>query len=443
LFVLAGLFAVTAYAEAPSWVQWLPSTSSALGALYRMVPSPGGPVPVRRPPAETAAQLASIGARTPSDAELIAFAAREYESQLDFTNAEARWKLLDSVSPDRAGNQIQLADYYHRRMQPAQELQALTAAGILLPAIDAPLQPQAQQRAWKLHERAQALIQAEAMPATQAIQDYEGWIAKYPAAESVQRRYFEFLLSNGMLTRAEQILTQYERTFPGERASLVRARAQLAEKRGMRGGAIAVYDAAYDPLWPQELLNEYFRLLDESHRSFDFYQAARRAVIARPLDPDPVTRLFHYYRKQGDVGAARRELSEYRVRKESAKVPWKPSELNTLATLCESVDDYDETIRYSYALYSLPGSDNASVESALVEIINVLLKAPDQPIRFGRGDLSFYRDIAAIDSSPGFLNGILSLIFNSQYPDAQFRSQERGGALQAALQSFSEVVPPF
>jgi tetratricopeptide (TPR) repeat protein len=72
----------------------------------------------------------------------------------------------------------------------------------------------------------------------------------------------------------------------------------------------------------------------------------------------------------------------------------------------------------------LPGADNASVETALVEIINVLLKAPDQPIRFGRGDLSFYHDIATIDSSPGFLNGMLSLIFNSQYPDQQFRPQE-------------------
>ena len=440
VFALVAMFAVTAYAEAPSWVQWLPSASPALSALYRMVPSLGGSVLVRRPPVETAAQLALVSSRTPSDTELIALTAREYESQLDFTNAEARWKLLDSVSPDRAGNQIQLADYYHRRMQPAQELQSLTAAETLLPAVDAPLQPQPQQRAWKLHERAQALIQAEAMPAAEAIQDYETWIVQYPAAAPLQQRYFEFLLSSGMIPRAEQVLTLYERTFPGERAALVRARAQLAEKRGSRGGAIAVYDAAYDPLWPQPLLTEYFRLLDESHRSFDFYQNARRAAISRPLDLEPATRLFHYYRKQGDPGAARRELSEFRVRKELAKAKmsganasatarsqqeWKASELNTLAKLCESVDDYDETIRYSYALYSLPGSDNASVESALAEIINVLLKAPDQPIRFGRGDLSFYHDIATIDSSPGFLNGILSLIFNSQYPDSQFRTQER------------------
>jgi tetratricopeptide (TPR) repeat protein len=422
--VLAAL-AVTAYAEAPSWVQWLPSASPALGILYRMVPTLGGSVPVRRPPSETAAQLAVAGARTPSDAQFVALTAREYEAQLDFTNAEARWKLLDSVSADRAGNQVQLADYYHRRMQPDQELQALTAAEALLPAVDAPLESQLRQRAWALHERAQQLIQAEAMPATQAIQDYESWIVKYPAAESLQRRFFEFLLDNGMTPRAEQVLTQYERTFPNNRASIVQARAELAGKRGARGGAIAVYDAAYDPLWPPELLNEYFRLLDESHQSFDFYQNARRAAIARPLELDPATRLFHYYRKQGDVNGARRELSEFRVRREAAKVQWKAAELNTLAKLSESVDDYDEAIRYSYALYSLPGADSASVEAALVEIINVLLKAPDQPIRFGRGDLSFYHDIATIDSSPGFLNGILSLVFNSQYPDEQFRSQER------------------
>src|SRR5262249_51957627 len=211
---LVSLLGVTVYAEAPSWVQWLPSNSPALAVLYRMVPSLGGQVAVRRPPRETAVQLAALSLKSPSDTEIIALTAREYEAQLDFTNAEARWKLLDSVSPDHAGSQIQLADYYHRRMQPEQELQALTAAANRSPAIDDPLQPQAQQRAWKLHERAQQLIQAEAMPADRAIQDFEGWTAKYPGSPEVQSRYFAFLLSNGMIARAQQVLNQYERAFP-------------------------------------------------------------------------------------------------------------------------------------------------------------------------------------------------------------------------------------
>ena len=424
LFII-GLLAITAYAEAPSWVQWLPVSSSAMSAIYRMVPALGGSVNVRRPPKETVPQLALLSSRNPSDAELVTATAREYEAQLDFKNAEDRWKLLDSVSPDKVDNKVQLADYYHRRLQPEQELQALTEAETRLPAIDNPLLPESQQRAWKLHERGQQLIHDQAMPAALATQDYESWIAKYPTAAQLQVRYFDFLLDAGLISRATQILTQYEQKFPNDRTSIVRARTKLAEKRGSPGGAIAVYTSAYDPLWPEDLLNSYFALLADTHKSFDFYQNARRAAIARPLDLDPATRLFHYYRRQPDINAARRELAEFRVRKDAAKATWTAAELNTLARLSESTDDYDEAVRYWYALYSLNGADNTSVENALVGIIGVLLKAPDQPIRFGQGDLSFYRDIATMDSSPGFLNGILSLIFNSQYPDSQFRSQEQ------------------
>ena len=376
---------------------------------------------------ETAPGLATLSARSPSDVELVTLTAREYEAQLDFTNAEARWKLLDTVSPDRVASQIALADYYHRRMQPQQELLALAAADARLPAIEDRLQPETQQRAWKLHERIQQLILAEGMPPMLAIQDYEAWIAKYPRADSLYRGYFDFLLENGMVTAGAQLLERYQRTFPNDRFFPVRARTSLAEKRGSPGGALAVYDAAFDPLWPQGLLDGYFKLLADSHKLFDFYQNARRAAIVRPLDLAPAARLFHYYKKQSDVSAAGRELSEFRVRKEAAKASWTSAELNTLAKLFDSVNDYDETVRYAYALYSLPGGDAASQETALVQIITTLIKAPDQPIRFGRGDLSFYRDIATIDRSPGFLNGILSLIFNSQYPDVQFTSQERKG----------------
>ena len=265
------------------------------------------------------------------------------------------------------------------------------------------------------------------MPAAAAMQDYEVWITKYPGVASLQARYFDFLVANDLLTRAAQVMASYQRVFPNDRTFPIRARTALAEKRGSPGGAIAVYDAAFDPLWPPELLDGYFKLLVDSRKLFDFYQSASRAAVARPLDLAPAARLFHYYRKQGDPAAARRALSEFRLRKEAAKAAWIAAELNSLAKLFDSVNDYEETIRYAYALYSLPGVDRASQESALVQIISVLLKAPDQPIRFGKGDLSFYHDIATIDSSPGFLNGILSLIFNSQYPDSQFRSQESRG----------------
>ncbi len=424
---ISAVFILVAHAEVPSWLQWMPSSSPAINILYRTVPSIGGPIPVRRPPRETTVNLAAESAKSPTDAELIAVTAREYEAQLDFVNAEDRWKLFQTVSPDRAAGQIALADFYHRRMQPQQELQTLTAAAATLPATDDPLQPDVAQRAWQANERIQQLIQIEAMPAAAALQNYEAWITKYPRSGLLHQRFFDFLIQNNMVTRAAQVLDQYQRSFPNDRIFPIHAKTLIAEKRGSPGGAIAVYDAAFDPLWPPQLLDGYFKLLDDSHKSFDFYQNARKSAAARPLDLEPAARLFHYHRKQSDLTAARRELSEFRVRKEAAHATWTASELNTLAKLCDSVSDHDETIRYAFALYSLNGADAASTEAALAQIIETLLKAPDQPIRFGRGDLSFYHDIATIDRSPGFLNGILSLVFNSQNPDSQYQSQQVKG----------------
>jgi cellulose synthase operon protein C len=407
------LFTLAAQAAPPSWLQWLPESSAATTILYRVVPTLAGPTPVRRPPRETTPELAQLSARSPQDQELIAVTAREYEGQLDFVNAEAQWKRFTS-------DPIALADYYHRRMQAREELATLTAAAAALPAIQNPIQADSEQPAWKLHERIQNLIQAEAMPPQTAIQNFEAWLTQYPQTPVPYRRYFDFLIASGMLPQASQLLARYQRTFPNDRVFPIHARAQTADK----SRAIGVYDAAFDPLWPNELLEQYFKLLTDSHQIFAFYQKARQDATARPLDLAPAARLFHYYRLQADIAAARRELAEFRIRKDAAQAPWTAAELRTLATLSDSVNDYDETVRYSYALYSLMGADAASVEAALVQMISTLLKAPDQPVRFGQGNLSMYRDIATMDDSPGFLNGILSLIFNSQRPDEQFNRQE-------------------
>src|SRR5437867_2929372 len=135
------VFTFAAQAEIPAWVQWLPANSPALSILYRAFPTPAGPTSVRLPPRVTAPPLVLLAARNPLDAELVALSAQEFEAHLDFMQAEARWKLLEAVSADRAASRIALADYYHRRMQPQQELQALASADARLPAVEDQLQP--------------------------------------------------------------------------------------------------------------------------------------------------------------------------------------------------------------------------------------------------------------------------------------------------------------
>src|SRR6202034_2201608 len=75
--------------------------------------------------------------------------------------------------------------------------------------------------------------------------------------------------------------------------------------------------------------------------------------------------------------------------------------------------------------YTLPGTEASFRESALGGLAGLLLAPPDQPIRFGAGNLSYYRDIGAIDPYPGFLNGILSLLLNSAQPRYEYPQQDQ------------------
>ena len=63
--------------------------------------------------------------------------------------------------------------------------------------------------------------------------------------------------------------------------------------------------------------------------------------------------------------------------------------------------------------------------AACAAIAGVLLHAPEQPVHFGAGDLSLYKDIATMDPHPGFLNGILSLVLNGESPRWKYESENQ------------------
>ncbi|MGA2906043.1 MAG: hypothetical protein ABSD98_19630, partial [Candidatus Korobacteraceae bacterium] len=64
-------------------------------------------------------------------------------------------------------------------------------------------------------------------------------------------------------------------------------------------------------------------------------------------------------------------------------------------------------------------------ETAVAGLTNLLLTAPETPIRLGSGGLSMYRDIGTMDQGPGYLNGILSLILNTTQPASQYSDEEQ------------------
>ena len=146
-----------------------------------------------------------------------------------------------------------------------------------------------------------------------------------------------------------------------------------------------------------------------------------------------MARVFYYYQQQGKLDVAQQAIADFRLRKETRKSPWTSQELYVCARLLEDTHAYPEAARYYFALYNSRGMEDAQ-EQAIAGLTNLLLTAPETPMRFGSGELSMYRDIATMDQGPGFLNGILP---DLEYRRASFEILGRRRACSSLLSSFS------
>src|SRR5262249_45743663 len=93
-----------------------------------------------------------------------------------------------------------------------------------------------------------------------------------------------------------------------------------------------------------------------------------------------------------------------------------------------------------YALYRMGG---ATEETALSSLARLLFSAPEQPIRFGSGNLSMYRDVATMDPHPGFLNGVLSLVLNTTDPPSRYAMEDQNASADFRRMRATELVALF
>ena len=426
---------VAGRAELGRWVQDIASPSRLEAVFFRAVALPAGAVEVLRPPKETRAELSKLIVASPSEGALYALRAREEELQLDFKSAEIDWK--------KSGQLLDIADFYHRRIRPRDEIAVLESLGKTPSSAAERLTRPSQQRSWKAFERMLAIIHEQALAGDFTVNTYRAWMARYPNEVGIYRQFFEYLISQKQFDDAEKLIADYRKAFPVDETYPIQAAAAVAWKRGALEDAIKIYDQSFRPLWPPELVKSYFDLLKEAHGLRRYLQEARAQVTAKPTDLGAAARVFYYYQQQGNLAAAQRALIEYRLRKESQKSAWRADELLTLSQLFEGVINYDEAARSYYALYSVPGADAAAQEKALAGILNLLLSVPEQGLRLGAGDLTLYSDIAQLDSGPGFLNGVLSLLLNSNSPESHFSTEDSASVAYFHRAKAAELVRLF
>jgi hypothetical protein len=395
-----------AWGSLGDWVQTLRNDAAIQHALFRPMAMPSGAVDVRRPPSETRPELSKLIATQPSNAELRRLRASEAELAMDYIAAEADWREYARLAADHAGAAIALADFYHRRLRPLDEIQALDRAA---------------QAGSNVFERIVELVQEQALPDTVANAQYRAWIAHDPKNAKPRERFLNYLVTSGQYTLAAREIEDFRKAFPDDVVTPVEEEATLALHRDTAAQALTVYDRAFRPLMPEPLLKSYFDLLEKEGRLREFLARARQGAQSNPEDLLPVARLYYYYRRENNMAGGVRALVEYLNRKKN----WRADELAPLAALFEQSQQWNEAARCWYALYSLPGAAPADREQSLAGIAHILLSASDQTVQFGAGDLSYYKDIATMDSNPGFLNGIISLLLNSSDPKYQYGSENQ------------------
>ncbi len=415
-----------AQASFPDWVRY--AEQSLETAFFREVELPGGAAPSRRPPRETRELLGDRIQAQPDAAELYALRAHEAERGLDMEAAERDWREFATRAEDPAVGQLALADFYGRRLEADNEIEALLAVGRSPSPASERFTPAALGRSWQAFERILKTADEHALDDTVRRDAYTAWLGRFPEQPSVYQRYLSFLVERAEFEAAEQLIGDYADAFAGDAVFPVQARARIAAGRDGADAALALLERDFEPLWPAALLATYFEQLENADRLRARLDEARAAVAANPDDLRSRAWLFHYYRRQGDPAAAIAELQQHLGGKEQRAAAWTGSELAAVGELFAQAGAAVDAARCRYALYSLPGATAAEREAALAGLIGALLDSPEEPLAFAAGDFSFYKDIATMDDGPGWLNGLLSLALNSQNLDWQWRSEEMAAA---------------
>ncbi len=227
----------------------------------------------------------------------------------------------------------------------------------------------------------------------------------------------------------KQVIRAYQREFPNDEAFPIEARAELIVEDG-HGSASArgVRAAAFVRCGPGRLVTQYFALLKQTNSLRVYLDRARAGVAANPTDLASAVKLFYYWQQQNNLPAAERALAEFRQRKESRKSAWTPDELLDARP---SVRDGSRLRRGGAELLCAvqpAGTNDAVAENALASLARMILTAPEQPMHFGSGNFSLYRDVATMDPHPGFLNGVLVAAVE------QYRSRESRGDRKSRTQ---------
>lgn len=259
-------------------------------------------------------------------------------------------------------------------------------------------------------------------------QFYQQVLKRYPSNLLILEEYIDKLIQEKEYKKALKIVTDYRNNIPDNDYYFLNKQAGILLEMDKWQEAKELYIKAFDPFWPDEVNQKfYYDVLSDNEQLRVYGRQLRKDFEKNPGDFNLAIRLIHYDIKNPSYYSDSTDISQYVFYKlEEARsktnIGWQANELGVLARLSLQKGYAERASRYIYTLYN-QGELKPSSElrgKLLYQLFELLMDAEYERLPLTTGNLNFYQDIAKVDTNPGVIGGILSLIFSDTKPQEEF-----------------------
>lgn len=387
------------------------------GARFAQTEFLGSTAIVPRPASEAGEKLRAFLEKHPEDSHALELLAAACESARDYACAEDAFRKLSASGAPK------LADFYGRRRRFREQIEFLSSR--LESLADKDFAVREILELASRHGYREYLSADWVISATSPNQDAETTV-----------EHAKIIEAGGGRTEAIKLLETHA-TRGEKRPVFVRERVAMLERNGETRRAAEIYIDAFDPLWPDDDAQEFYRFLG-ARNILEKYGKDLRATFRKSKSNMFVAiRLADFSLQNGDEPEDFIRIAE--SEKARRGIMWKPDELMAAARFRRREQNLNDAARFLHAIAATNPDENAR-RAAAIEIFGILVDAADRKITLAPGDFGFFRNAASLDLKPGAATGILSVLTSDMNIAERFKESETNAGALFNLDAAGEML---
>ncbi|MBS1795802.1 MAG: tetratricopeptide repeat protein [Acidobacteria bacterium] len=404
--------------DKPAEIPIDPKNAAVEQALFARTDFFGATAIVPFPTADARSRLAAVLEQYPDDPEILLKLAGLDEKLGRFDDAEKELQAIEPV------DLRVLAGFYDRRAAFEKE------AAVLERLLDEEPEKRAENFANLINFAGKHDLKQYLSP------DYARRVlAAAPESLPVFLQYVDRLIEEKEFAEAARLLTEAEANFPNAGGPILEKRLAvlLAEKKTTE--AVAVYENAFDPSWPADESDKFYRFLDENDAYRVYQSGLRKQFRLDPTDFQTAVRLIHLENYEGnEIGPL---ISTLETARRQKKVEWAPDQLLTISQFLIEAGEGAAASRFLYTVAAdRRFAGDAEIRPKVIyQLFELLSDSADRRLPLTDGDLDFFETVAKTDIHPGVTTGLISLIFSDSGIAGRFDEKK-----QAAVRLFNRAT---